>query len=497
MSDVRSVTRRQKRHQRARSKPTAPVPAPKPARQRTPVPLAARLIQWGSLALALVVLVIFLLSQQQSASEQYGTDKLDSTAVDAEPSQATTGTLPTDAELKKAIAASTIVRLPGAVATLNEAVVTARIKQADVTLAAKGEPAIKVLLAPPGLSDADSRRLEHLPGSNVTVVGLAVSFDIYSVLPSTANEWQSVFGTGDVTQLILAGIAGGLDQPAPPEVPSSLRWRDPTAGELSTVVAGLRDDRHYVDPGADLSGIPKLAATAFPGTPPMVVALPQQPPGQGVPDYAPALAREFPNTPIVVMYGYWISYAGPHADGYADLAAATFYGSIRAVISDTHFPQFNLLSVYLQQWAALRFSGMFDRPLPYSPPDPIGIALPALPWIFLGCVLIFVAVSVHSVHSRRPGQQLSAPSTRGQWVRLTALSSLAIEVSPLVDGAARAPLTRGIKRLSAAKQALDTHLPAALIDSQLDAGTREFARVATAIHRQDYLPETYLAGRSS
>lgn len=455
------------------------------------------MIQWGSLALALVVLVIFLLSQQQIATERYGTDRLDSSPVDATPSQATKGTLPTDAELKQAMAASTIVRLPGAVATLDEAAVTARIKQADAVLAAKDEPAIKVVLAPPGLSDADRRRMYRLEGSNVTVIGLAVSFEAYSILPSSAIDWQSVFGTGDVTQLILAGIAAGLEQPAPPDEPSSLQWRKPTADELSTVVAGLRDDRRYVGPGADLSGIPTLAATAFPGTPPMVVALPQQPPGQGVPDYAPALAREFPNTPIVVMYGYWISYAGPHADEYADLAAATFYGSTRDVISKTHYPQFNLLSVYLQRWAALRFSGMFDRPLPYSPPDPIGIALPALPWIFLGCVLVFVAISVHSVHSRRPGRQLPAHSAHGQLARLTGLSSLAIEVSPLVDGAARAPLTRGIKRLTAAKQALDTHLPAALIDSQLDAGAHEFARVATAIHRQDYLPETYLRGRSS
>ncbi|MDQ2846235.1 MAG: hypothetical protein M3Y77_07780 [Actinomycetota bacterium] len=167
------------------------------------------------------------------------------------------------------------------------------------------------------------------------------------------------------------------------------------------------------------------------------------------------------------------------------------------MISKTHFPQFNLLSVYLQQWAALRFSGMFDRPLPYTPPDPIGIALPALPWIFLGCVLIFVALSVHSVHSRRPGGQLLDHSVHGQWARLTGLSSLAIEVSPLVDGAARAPLTRGIKRLTAAKQALEKHLPAALVDSQLDAGAHEFTRVATAIHRQDYLPEAHLRGRSS
>lgn len=403
--------------------------------QHPPVPPAVRLIQWGSLALALVVLVIFLLAQQRIAAEQYGTDRLDSAPIDATPSLAPTGTLPTDAQLQQAMAASTIVRLPGAVATLDEAAVTARIKQADAVLAAKDEPAIKVVLAPPGLSDADVRRIYHLEGSNVTVIGLAVSFEAYSVLPSITADWQSVFGTGDVTQLILAGIAAGLEQAAPPDEPSSLQWRDPTADELSAMTAGLRDDRLYVGTGADLSGIPKLAATAFPGTEAMVVALPQQQRGQSVPDYAPALAREFPNTPIVVMYGYWISYAGPHADAYADLAAATFYGSTREVISEKHFPQFNLLSVYLQRWAALRFSGMFDRQLPYSPPGPIGIALPALPWIFLGCVLIFVAVSVHSVHRRRPGPQLPAHSAHGQWARLTGLSSLAIEVSPLVDGA--------------------------------------------------------------
>lgn len=107
------------------------------------------------------------------------------------------------------------------------------------------------------------------------------------------------------------------------------------------MLANLRRTGVHIGRGATLTGVPKQASTAFPDRPARYVALPQQPAGQPLPRYGPALTAQFPNTPIVVMYGS-----------------------------------------------------------PYRPLDPLPEALPALPWLFAACVAAFLILSVRS--ARRP-----------------------------------------------------------------------------------------------
>ena len=71
----------------------------------------------------------------------------------------------------------------------------------------------------------------------------------------------------------------------------------------------------------------------------------------------------------MVAYGYWFGYSGPFSEN-TPVATSAFYSRYGSVLARSDFPQFNALSVYLQQWAQIRFSGLFDRPLPYAPADP-------------------------------------------------------------------------------------------------------------------------------
>lgn len=467
-----------------------------PVVPRTPVSATVRLIQIGSLAAAIALVVVFVFSQKQTTDVRYGTNTdSGSDSVGTNPAAGgaskPSGIVPPDPELKRELAASTIVRLPGAIAGFDHDTVLAKINKADAVLAKRGDPKIHVVIAPPGISDADSDRIYALPGTNVKIIGLTVSYQGYDATPSSLGDWQGMFSDGDVTSQILSLISSDLGQPDPSGT-SSVHWRAPTAAELRTVAAGVAGPgRLYVAPGASLTSVPESASDAFPATPPMVAAFPQQPLGAAIPNYAPALAKEFPNTPIIVMYGYSVSYAGPFGQDTSDVATGGFYGRYGSKIAGQAYPQWNILNVYLQQWATVRYAGLFDLPLPYTPPDPISITFPALPWVFLGCVLIFVGVSAHSVHTRR--NRRPSPAASSDWNRLSGLSSLAVEVSPLADaGVANAALTRGIRRLSAAKSAIQADRHESLVGSQLDAAEREFSTVATAIGRTEYQPDHYL-----
>lgn len=229
-------------------------------------------------------------------------------------------------------------------------------------------------------------------------------------------------------------------------------WREPSAAELAAVTADLLDT--------------PPATAAFPGTTARYLALPQQPFGQPVPRYGPALAARFPDTPIVVMYGSWIEYDGPDAEEFAELTAATFYGRFDDLLSRSAYPQRNVLGAYLNRVADVRYSGLFDRPLPYRPLDPLRVALPALPWLFAACVVVFLLLSVRSV--RRPAR--SAPAL-GTPARLAELTGRAVEVSLLTTGDPALP--RAITKLMAARDALAADLPDTHVRDLLDDARNE------------------------
>ncbi len=432
-------------------------------------------LRWAFLGVAVVVLAVFLLAQRQSVDVSYGQSPSGKDTV-AEGSAGELGdvALPSVDEMSAMVAAEPVVRLPGAVAFWDERTVERAIGDADV----------RILAAPPGLSEDQQKEVRAVEGVDIRIVGTEVSGDMYQVSSDDFAGWRGQFAVGDVTSQLTALIASMRDQPTPADV-DLFAWRAPTPAELDAVAADLRAGRPHLAAGATLTRVPKSAATAFPDAEPLVVALPQQPFGQPVPEYGPALAELFPGRPVVVLYGYWISYDGPDAAEFTDVASASFYGRFADRVSRYAYPQDNVLNVYLNGVTDVRYAGLFDRPLPYQPFDPLRVALPALPWLFAACVLVFLGLSVRSVLGPGVGPPRRPPA------RLAGLTTLAIEMSALSHDPA---LVRGITNLGAARSALDDDLPDRQVQRLLGEAEKELDVAARKLGRPDYRPRAYLAG---
>ncbi|SEP48621.1 hypothetical protein [Amycolatopsis saalfeldensis] len=433
--------------------------------------------RWGLLAVAALTLVLFLTQQaQQNAQVSYAQSPSSDKSVHNETSGTNGATVPSVDQMKAMVQASPVVRLPGAVAVWDEAAVRKAIGNAD----------IRILVAPPGIDKDAGKRVSDVSDASVTIVGLEVSADMGTASADDASVWQRQFGTADVTNEMLTMIAAVRHQPSPPDVPPLPR-REPTAAELATATASLRATGRYRAPGSTLAD-PPATTNAFPGKP-LYVALPTQPAGRPLVHYGPALAREFPGRPIVVMYGGWIEYDGPSAAEFTDVATAGFYGQFGDFLSPRSYPQDGLLGAYLSEVTDIRYAGIFDHPLPYVPFDPLHVTLPALPWVFAACAVGFLAFSIRPALRRsRPPAQAGVPA------RLAGLTALAVEVSGLTDGPSDAALARGITDLTAARHAFDRNLDERLIRASLDSAQSELDTVAELLGRDDYRPAHYLPG---
>jgi hypothetical protein len=328
--------------------------------------------------------------------------------------------------------------------------------------------------------------------ARIRVLGTQVSGGMYQAVADTLPGWRAQFATGDVTDLLLTLIARERDRPAPADR-DRLRWRDPTPAELATVVADLRATGRHVAPGATLRDVPRAAGTAFPDATGLYVALPPRY-GTPLPRYGPGLTGAFPDRPVVVLYGSWIEYHGPQATEFAELAAASFYAQFADRLSRYDYPQGNVLHAWLNRVTDIRYAGLFDRPLPYRPVDPLRVAWPALPWVFAACVLGFLGLSARSL--RRPGGSAIAPwRGPGQPARLAGLTALAVEMSLLTDRRSDPALTRGVVRLQAARDALDGELPDRHVRGLLDDAEAELDECARTLGVAGYRPAVYLQGR--
>jgi hypothetical protein len=417
-----------------------------------------RSLRWVALALAAASLIVFLVAQRQTIHVSYADSPATANIPDA--GVAPGAAVPSVDQMTALVKANPVVRLPGAVARWDEARVRAAIGTTDT----------RILVAPPGLSKADQDKVRDVDAATIRIIGTSVSGGIYAVSGSTADDWRPQFATDDVTAALLTLIAGLADKPLP-DTPDLLRRRDPTTTETAKAGAGARR----------ITG-----SAAFPGSSVLVVTLPVQPIGTAMPSYGPALAKLYPDTPIVVAYGEWIEYDGPHAAEFADVASASFYGQFGDRLGDSAYPQQTVLDAYLARVADVRYAGLFDRPLPYRPLDPLRVTLPALPWVFALCVLIFLALSVRS--TRRPPVIRRA----GTPARLAALSSLALEMSLLTDRASDPALTRGITALTAARGALDDNLADQHVRDLLATAESELDDAARKLPFTGFRPEDYL-----
>ena len=433
-------------------------------------------LRWPALAAAVGVLVVFLVAQRQTIDVSYGRAPAASDAtVRSGSAGESDATVPSVERMTALVAAAPVVRLPGAVATYDEQ----RVR------AAAGDEPLRVLLAPPGLDKAERDRVDDVENATIRVVGTEVSGGVYQASSDTLSGWRAQFATGDVTNLMVAVLTGIRKQPALPDRELVTR-REPTPAELAAVLPGLRRDGLHAAPGATLDGLPRGAATAFPETRGVYLALPRQPAGRPMPRYGPALAAAFPDTPVVVLYGDWVEYDGPQRADFADLAAASYYGQYGDLLSRSAYPQRNVLGAYLNRVTDVRYAGLFDRPLPYRPLDPLRVALPALPWLFAACVLAFLVLSVTGTR-RAP----RAARTGGVTARLAGLTALAVEMSAFTRDPA---LTRGITTLTGAAEAVDERLPDRHVRGLLDRAEADLDAAARALPYRGYRPAEYLRG---
>jgi hypothetical protein len=435
-------------------------------------------IRWALLAVAVAVLVTFLLVQKQSTDVSYGQAPAAKDPIpEGSAGELSGATVPSTEQMTAMVKASAVVRLPGAIATWDDQAVKA----------AAGGTGYRVLVAPPGLKKADRTRVHDVDAATVRVVGTEVSGGILQASPDRASEWIREFATGDVTESLTTLVAHLNHLPEPPDQATIAR-RDPTAEELAAATTALRGTGRFIAPGATLTDAPATTA-AFPGAQPLYVALPQQPIGQPLVHFGPVLAKEFPGRPIVAVYGQWVEYDGPSVAAFSEVVTASFYGQFADRLSTYAYPQGNVLGAWLDRVTAIRYAGLFDRPLPYTPFDPLRVALPALPWLFAACAAGFLVLSARQV--ARP----SRPTGAGVPARLAGLTALAVEISGLTDGASAAALTRGITQLTAAREAFTEKLPDQHVHGLLDAAESGLDTTAELLGRPDYRPAAFLRGR--
>ena len=450
--------------------------------------LITQFVRFVLAVVAIVCVVFFVDAQGRGAEVTYGSPASPE-EPENKPPELPTVSLPSAGEMAAMLNAEPVVRLPGAIASWD----AERVRQAS------GDHDVRIIATPPGLTkeqrsalaDVDFEvRRELEDGENTTVLridGTRVSGGIYEVAPSTLDEWRAQFGRNDVTVplvTLINELTGSGDEPV--EGPADER-REPTAAELEVVATQLRATGRFVAPGASLTEVPaEASAEAFGGVPAMYVAFPVQPLGEQAPDYGSALTRLFPETPTVVLYGSWIEYHGPHAADFADVAAAGYYSQFGGVLGRGQYPQDNSLRLYLGQIADVRYAGLFDRPLPYTPFDPLSVTLPALPWIFAGCAALLLALSAQPLLRRNASRPL------GTAARLGGLSALAVEVSGLTDRAEDPALARAIVHLRAARDAVAKALPDRHVHKLLDDAAAELDRIGRAAPFDGYRPADYL-----
>lgn len=426
-------------------------------------------VRWVFLGLAAVLLVVYILAQRQSVEVSYGQSPSDGNTVEEGSAGELSGAdVPSIEAMEGMLRRDPVVRLPGSIAHWDPERVDA---------AAAGDD-VRILVAPPGLDEDQRDRVKDVSNATAVVLGTEVTGDGLGVSSDDLPAWRAQFTVGDVTSQLVALLHALRDEELPNDE-DVVTWRAPTAAELDAVAADLRTDGLHVAPEATLEEVPGNAEEGA-----LFAAFPQQPYGEPVPEYGPALAELFPDTAIYVLYGNWVEYHGPLAGEFAEVVGASFYGQFADRLSRFAYPQGNVLHAYLNRVTDVRYAGLFDRPLPYQPFDPLRVALPALPWLFAACVLGFLLLSARPVFG-------GARAPRRPPARIAALTTLAIEMSALSHHPA---LVRGIGKLQAARQALADDLPERQVRRLVDDAESELDTAARSLGRADYRPRVYLAG---
>lgn len=302
-----------------------------------------------------------------------------------------------------------IYRAPGAVARFDEERIRAALK-----------PNVRILVAPysgafeKGNNYVDDEHYDelYLPLEEwrkkkkvnlVYVEGIQISLHAEtggSILPYDIPSLRQTTAYLDITEGLLAGVrsAGGMSED---EAFDTKLGRDftrgevvaPTEDQLDEVADELRDNPIYNAPDRDEDAIdPVVGQLAGKlGLPVRVAAFGVLEPGEPVVDYAPALAKLFPNEYILVAQGRWLDVAGPSdkigsARDYA-------YGRFQYSSFSQGSAMTDRMGTVLERLTELLQRKAFGRPQPKPQPKPVpfdvertvsGIA----PWVLLGSAVL-------------------------------------------------------------------------------------------------------------
>jgi hypothetical protein len=139
----------------------------------------------------------------------------------------------------------------------------------------------------------------------VTVEGLYTAWG-----PSTLSELREQTAYMDVTGPALAAVRDAKGAKAGDTYPA-YQVLPPTSAQVAEMAAHLRQNPVYNAPGrTDPCTVSPQVVKAKLGLSVKIVALPPLRPGEPFVDYAPALAREFPDDIVLVAQGYWTEIAG-------------------------------------------------------------------------------------------------------------------------------------------------------------------------------------------
>ncbi|CAM3151706.1 hypothetical protein SAXI111661_20585 [Saccharomonospora xinjiangensis] len=236
------------------------------------------------------------------------------------------GPPPLDVETAvEALATRQIYRAPGAVATFDEDLIASELTDD-----------MRILVAPfsgrygedGNYSDGDDyHKRIYLPLRNwaeesgltlIRIEGLLVSSSKgVTAVPDDLPSLRRHTAQYDVTEALLDIVRHAKDADAASRSSQSPRPTtevvEPTASQTAELVERLRRDRVVNAPGRrDRIDLPHELLKEKTGFTVRVVAFPPVEPGKVLIDYAPALARHFPDDVVLVAHGDWLEVTGRH-----------------------------------------------------------------------------------------------------------------------------------------------------------------------------------------
>ncbi|WP_133848598.1 hypothetical protein [Labedaea rhizosphaerae] len=228
------------------------------------------------------------------------------------------------------------------------------------------------------------------------VEGIQVSNGAVTTGPTSLADLREQTAYHEVTGPVLGSMAWFKNHNAPIPYPP-YQVMAPTAAQLDALTAKLRANPIYNAPGVDdplVQFTPDLFATARKavGHDLRVAALPLLTPGEPFVDYAPALAKRFPGSVVMVGQGDWLEVKGPNQ---ALLTSARDYAYGRYQYSSftDGMVMADRMSTVAGRYFELTQRKPFGRPQPASQPKPVPYDVRrtisnAAPWALLGAAIV-------------------------------------------------------------------------------------------------------------